>query len=354
LGKSPSPRFASAGAVLSADAFRIIECVGAILEGYDFFGAYIDGDWRFMSSSWEPLMYERLDAAAKLFSRNYGLLESGYMQKKRAVMIGCGSVGSYIALELARSGIGKFSLIDSDELEVHNICRHQCGFDDLGRLKTDAVRDRILNINPKAEVETFPISAQDVSKNDWDRILDSDAIVIGGGDNRESSAFGCDLAAERGAAFLSACCWTRAHAGEIYYWLPGRDMICCRCAFNGILSSERPDSNHAYIGEDDLELFKQGMITFEPGVSVDINFISNIALKLILDIVNIGNGAYTPRVINYLKQYTLVCNTNEPHVGGPKAAIFSHPLQITTNLALTGARLGCPHCSHLCESVQIV
>lgn len=73
------------------------------------------------------------------------------MNTKAALIVGCGSVGSLIALELARAGVCKFILVDSDTLEIHNICRHQLGFRDLGRYKVDAVADAIKNINPSAK-----------------------------------------------------------------------------------------------------------------------------------------------------------------------------------------------------------
>ena len=71
---------------------------------------------------------------------------------------------------------------------------------------------------------------------------------------------------------------------------------------------------------------------FEPGISVDINFITSIGIKLIIDILNSTNEDYTPRLLDNLKQYTLVCNTNNPKIGGEMVEIFSYPLQVTTSL----------------------
>ena len=45
-----------------------------------------------------------------IFSRNKGILESAVMEKKRAIILGCGSVGSLVALELARAGVKHFIL----------------------------------------------------------------------------------------------------------------------------------------------------------------------------------------------------------------------------------------------------
>lgn len=82
-------------------------------------------------------------------TRNKGILETDVMKKKCAVIIGCGSVGSLVAMELARAGVEKYVLCDADTLEYHNVCRHQCGIEDVGDLKVNALKRKILNINPK-------------------------------------------------------------------------------------------------------------------------------------------------------------------------------------------------------------
>jgi molybdopterin/thiamine biosynthesis adenylyltransferase len=273
------------------------------------------------------------DEQVKLFSRNSGLLESSWMLDKCVILIGCGSVGSFIALQLARSGVGKFVLCDTDTLEIHNICRHQCGFNDLGRYKVDAVRDKILNINPKAEVTIFRTMIQRTAIDSLLPFLGSNSIVIGTGDNRESSRYACDnLAIPTGTSFVSTCCWTRAYAGEVIYWTPGKNLPCYQCALGDLVDSddeiERAESNINYFGSDK----ETDRIAFEPGIAVDIDFVSIIAVKIILDLINKDNPNYTPRVINYLTQFTWICNTNEPKVGGEKAGMFSHPLKITKNL----------------------
>ena len=48
--------------------------------------------------------------------------------------------------------MGNFVLVDFDRLKAHNISRHVCGLADVGRFKTRAVRDAILQHNPQASV----------------------------------------------------------------------------------------------------------------------------------------------------------------------------------------------------------
>ena len=76
-----------------------------VLTGYDYFGTYKDGGWLFnrCDEAKSTLTVDSFTLIHDLFSRNTGLFESAEMLKKFAVIIGCGSVGARVALELARA-----------------------------------------------------------------------------------------------------------------------------------------------------------------------------------------------------------------------------------------------------------
>lgn len=67
-------------------------------------------------------------------------------------IVGCGSVGSKIAATLARSGIGRFVLVDGDVLFPGNLVRNDLDWRSVGLNKPDAVSERIKTINPSAKV----------------------------------------------------------------------------------------------------------------------------------------------------------------------------------------------------------
>lgn len=294
-------------------------------------------------NSFDLVNIKTYNSITNLFSRNSGLLESDDMLDKCALMVGCGSVGSFAAMELARSGVGRFVLCDTDILQIHNICRHQCGFDDLGRYKVDAVKDKILNINPDAEVIIFHSFIQDIEKEQLLPFLGRDTIIIGGGDNRASSDFACRLAIETDSTFISTNCRTRAFAGEIFYWASGNNLSCYHCAFAGLIDEERPESHHTYFGSDE----EKELLSFEPGIAADIDYITIIAVKLALDLINRDNDNYTPRLLEYLKQYTWICNTNSTKIGGEIAAIFPNPLWVSNNLRVSKNE-NCKYCGDIC------
>ena len=266
----------------------------------------------------------------KIFSRNKGILESDIMEKKRVVILGCGSVGSLVALELARAGVKHFILVDADIVEYHNICRHQCGIEDVGDFKVYALKRRILNINPSAEVITFEGIVQNLPKDTLDSFcVAANTIFVGCADNRAADVYTNRISIYYKSAFISIGFWERAFAGEIFYHLYGKGMPCYECALgDGSGLSARSEANHhVYSNQEDIEALK-----FEPGISVDINFVTSIGVKLILDILNLSNEGYLPRLLNTLTQYTLVCNTSDPKIGGEMVEIFSYPLQVTTSL----------------------
>ncbi len=244
-----------------------------------------------------------------VFSRNSGLIETDWMDEQCAVICGCGSVGSCIALQLARSGVGRFILVDTDCMEIHNVCRHQCNLTDVGRYKVDAVADRIYQINPQAQVKKFYQRIQEVRKEQYEQwISPNKAIFIGTCDNRLGNACACDLAYDFGVPFASLGFMTRAWAGEIYTCLPERHEICYRCAFktqidNSIAEERR---SHFYIGEEELE-----KAHFEPGLDVDLEFGISLFDKVVLDILNRNNPNYVSRLYNKMTQYLIFSGTDD-------------------------------------------
>lgn len=278
----------------------------------------------------ELLNIESYELYQSIFSRNKGILETPIMNSKRAVILGCGSVGSLVAMELARAGVGNFILADPDTMEYHNICRHQCGIEDVGDLKVNALSRKLYNINPTVKIETFDGIIQNIPKEMLDRFcIPGETIFVGCADNRTADVYSNRISIYYGATFLSIGFWERAFAGEIFYHIPNKNMPCYECALGtgGNLSARAEANHHVYSNQEHIEGLK-----FEPGISVDINFITSIGIKLILDILNESTEGYKPRLLNNLEQYTLICNTSDSEIGGEMVEIFSYPLQVTTSL----------------------
>lgn len=289
----------------------------------------------------EKYEIEKYSLVQKIFSRNTGILESSIMRDKNVIILGCGSVGSLVAVQLAKSGVGNFLLVDNDIVEYHNLCRHQCGISDVGRYKTDALKERILDINAAAKVKCEVSTVEMLRKEVFDKYcIKEKTILVGCADNREADVYTNSIAVMYKVPFISIGFWERAFAGEIFYYLPEKNMPCYKCALGGggELSNRINTNRRFYTNEEDLS-----RVVFEPGIAVDIDFVTTVGIKLILDILNRYSEGYTIRLLDSLQQYTLVCNTNKSEIGGEMAEIFSYPLQVTTSLKVAH-RIGCPPC----------
>ena len=75
------------------------------------------------------------------------------LKNSRVAVFGVGGVGGYVAEALARTGVGTFDLIDKDTVSVSNINRQIIAtHSTVGRVKVEVMKERILEINPEAEV----------------------------------------------------------------------------------------------------------------------------------------------------------------------------------------------------------
>lgn len=76
----------------------------------------------------------------------------------KVAVFGLGGVGGYVVEALARSGIGKLDLIDSDTVCLSNINRQlYATTNTVGKYKVDIAKQRIFEINPEAEVKTYKV-----------------------------------------------------------------------------------------------------------------------------------------------------------------------------------------------------
>lgn len=95
-------------------------------------------------------LYEnRFGGIARLYGKN-ALLK---FKNSHVVIVGLGGVGSWASEAIARSGIGKITLIDPDDICVTNTNRQLPALEgDYGKFKADALRERLLKINPELEI----------------------------------------------------------------------------------------------------------------------------------------------------------------------------------------------------------
>ena len=86
-------------------------------------------------------------------SKSFEFFNPDKCAKTRIHIIGCGSVGSSLAVCLARLGLTNISLYDFDVVEAHNLANQMFTTEDIGKPKTTAVAEMLHKINPDIDAE---------------------------------------------------------------------------------------------------------------------------------------------------------------------------------------------------------
>lgn len=91
------------------------------------------------------------------------------LERAHVAVFGIGGVGGYATEALARAGVGRLTLIDSDRVAESNINRQIIAtHNTVGMYKTDAMRERILSINPDCQVICHSVFFDENNKSDFD------------------------------------------------------------------------------------------------------------------------------------------------------------------------------------------
>ena len=147
--------------------------------------------------------------SARRFSaleRLYGVTAAGRIRAAHVVVAGIGGVGSWAAEALARSGVGRLTLIDLDHVAESNINRQVHALEStVGQAKVQAMRERIAGIHPQCEVTCIE---EFVDQDNWPGLLGGRAV--------DAVVDACDQV----RAKVAMAAWAR-HNREVHFIVAG-------------------------------------------------------------------------------------------------------------------------------------
>ena len=139
-----------------------------------------------------------------IFGRTELLLGEDVMQalsRMKVIIFGVGGVGSWCAEGLVRSGIKHLTIVDSDRVSITNVNRQlMATVRTVGQVKVEALKTRLLEINPDAEIEAVQAIYCDETADSFD--LDSYDYVVDAVDSLKNKALLILRAAASRAKFL--------------------------------------------------------------------------------------------------------------------------------------------------------
>ena len=227
----------------------------------------------------EALKSEFLDERS-FFKRNRGILSRDNLKDKKVSLFGLGALGSELADNLAKAGIGNVLLLDKDILKAQNTVRHLCGSHLVYFPKTLAVAIRILeNVHHFINLTHSPSDVFQISAAEL--FTDSDSIGVSTIADDNTEAFLNELAVKSKRTVFYARALRGGKVARIFRVIPGLDA-CKTC-----LSLYNKENREGFIKiEEDPTL---PVITTEcnnpirPASAADLKLIASLTAKIVLE-----------------------------------------------------------------------
>jgi adenylyltransferase/sulfurtransferase len=143
------------------------------------------------------------------------------------LLIGAGGLGSPLGLYLAAAGVGRLGLVDFDVVDHSNLQRQIIhGTRDVGRPKLHSARDRLADVNPHVQVDTYETALR--SDNALDLFADYD-IIIDGTDNFQTRYLANDASVMLGKPNVYGSIFRFEGQASVFY--PKAGGPCYRCLY---------------------------------------------------------------------------------------------------------------------------
>jgi sulfur carrier protein ThiS adenylyltransferase len=183
------------------------------------------------------------------------------LKNARIGIAGLGGLGSNIAVSLTRIGIGKLVLIDFDIVEKSNLNRQQYFLRHVGKYKTEAIKEVLLDINPDIELEIKNIFIDEHNIEDLFKDVD---IIVEAFDKPKSKAI---------------------LVNTVLLKMPNKPILT-GSGMAGYFSSNsiktRKIRKNFYLSGDEFSDIDLGYKPLAPRVSIVANHQANMVLRLIL------------------------------------------------------------------------
>ena len=206
---------------------------------------------------------------------------SRHLTDKTIVVFGIGAVGSSVSLLLAKSGIGRIKLVDSDVVMPGNAIRHIAGIRSAGVSKTLIMYVEILNHNPDCVVNMYE---ETWKSEELQNLIQDTALVIDTTGNINFSQYLNHICLQNEVAFLHGAAYRRAQIGRFMIHRSLNDP-CLSCYVQHL--KEWDEDQYPLIRHNSTESFMEdgcGSVT-EEAVAIDVEAVANTIARTAVQIV---------------------------------------------------------------------
>ena len=161
--------------------------------------------------------------------RLVGAIDLELMKGAHVVCVGIGGAMG-LCEDLVRSGLGKLTAIDFDEVDATNIHTQGFDLDHIGLSKVDALGDRLQSINRDLDYTPIQMDFLEPSDDEVDAIVSNADILLMMTDNFHCQARGNLISLRTGIPTVFAITYEGGRGAEVTFNIPGTTTACHRCA----------------------------------------------------------------------------------------------------------------------------
>lgn len=230
----------------------------------------------------------------KLYGRQIMMIgENGQIRLKnsKAVVAGCGGLGSPIVNYLAVAGVGNIRVIDMDIVELSNLNRQILHWhSDIGKEKVRSAWEKVGKINPYIRIET---TGEKITEDNAEELLGDADVIIDALDNYDARFLLNRIAVKRNIAFIHGA--VHGFHGQVTTVIPGKTP-CIACLFSkkppkevfpiigataGVVGTMQANEAIKYLlGEEDLYTGRLIVWDGKSGTTEELNICRNPSCKV--------------------------------------------------------------------------
>ena len=318
---------------------------------------------RWVDGAGETLPVESVDLDDRLMIRlEDGPTPLGELRDKKVAVVGVGSGGALIAEYLAKSGVEDLVLVDDDLYETHNIVRHICGMDALGRKKVNAVKSHIENRLPNVSIDAVDLNFELETGEDTElfksKFEDVDLIVAAAAEHSTNNLLETFVfnELEHTPPVIYAGMFPDLDGGIMIRVDPEENDRCYHCIYSGGSLGGRPDEGEEGSDKQEPAPRPQGAdedIPYDrtledersqPGLGIDVDnltiFTAKLALQTLLKDTDHGLYEFEQSVYTWANR-EMLRRPFDPK--NPDVSLYPLELAYSPEDRLP-QRDGCPNC----------
>jgi len=234
-------------------------------------------------------------------SRHLGLFDPSVLASKRVLLVGAGSVGSVLAMLLARSGVEHFTVYDPDVVSETNLCRSVYVASDVGSPKVEALARHLKAIRSEVDVDARRLSLSDVEDEELVAMIEGADLIVAVTDHPPTQARLGALSYHKKPAVFAGV-YEKGAGGEVL-WTAPEETPCYACVLGSIRGADAPPRGRTNYG------VATGQLASEPALGIDILSVTVRAAKIALALLLRGTGSHVADVLDPSSSVVFVGNT---------------------------------------------